>query len=364
MGEPIVWSSLEGERSRTPWLWGKPFDALVIGSASSLVFAALAVLATFATPRFGPAIVVVFMHLGIAVNYPHYAATYQLVYRERHKSPRSYKVLLASIPVVLLVVVVAAAYERALLPILLRVYLTWSPYHYAKQHFGIASMYSARKGKPLAAGEKSLLQAAFVAQALFMIVTLNASSLDPSATQNGTVLLHPILPSWTYLVALAFAIAGIVVSLIAYARHRARTGEAWSFMVTLLLVVNFVWFVVPNVWIPGHTQGPWVGPRLGVWIPVAIPFFHCAQYLGMTTHRARTTGPVRPVILLIVLMLLGYGLFEVTAQGLEIAVKMTEDHSLLLMASIVNVHHFWLDGIVWKGPQKKPAPAEVPAVAA
>lgn len=362
MGEPLVWTSLEGERSRTPWVWGKTFDPFVIGGLGSLVFAVLAVLASVAWGGFGPAIIVVFMHVGLAVNYPHYAATYELVVRERKKAPRSFRILMASLPVVLLVVLAGAVYQDKLLSPILRVYLTWSPYHYAAQHFGIASMYCARKGAPLVEGEKNLLKAGFVGVALFMIVTLNASSLDPRAGGEGSVLLMPILPPWTYLVALACAAAGVAASIAAYARVRARTGKGWDRMVTILLVVNFVWFVVPNVWIPGKTNGPWVGPSLGTWIPVAIPFFHCAQYLGMTTHRARTTGPVRPVILLVSLMLLGFGLFEVTAMVLEHTVKMTEDRSLLLMASIVNVHHFWLDGIVWRGP-KKPAPAVLPAPA-
>jgi len=357
MGEPIVWSSLEGERAKAPWLWGKGFDALVIGSASSLVFAAIAVFASLATARFAPAMIVVFMHLGIAVNYPHYAATYQLVYRERERAPRSFKILLASLPVVLLVVGLSAAYPAVFLSPLLRLYLTWSPYHYAKQHFGIASMYSARNGKPLANGEKRLLEVSFVAQAAFMIVTLNASSLDPSAAGTGEVLLPAILPSWTYTLALAFAGVSVVAALLGFARHKARTGRGWSFMVTLLLVVSFVWFVVPNVWVPGHTNGPWVGPRVGAWIPVAIPFFHCAQYLGMTTHRARQSGPVRPVILLLTLMVLGYALFELTAQALEVTAKLKEAHALLLMASVVNVHHFWLDGIVWKAPKRPAVPA-------
>lgn len=353
MGEPLVWSQLEGEAARTPWVWGKTFDPLVIGGVGSLLFGLVGVLVSAVWGGFGPAIVVVFMHVGLAVNYPHYASTYQLVWRERDKSPRSFHILLASLPFVLAVTIAGAFYEQKLLAPILRVYLTWSPYHYAAQHFGIASMYCARKGKPLVEGEKTLLKAGFVGVALFMIVTLNASSLDPRAAGQGTVLLQPILPSWTYVVALGCAAFGVAASLASYAKVRARTGAGWDSMVTILLVVNFVWFVVPNVWIPGMTNGPWVGPRLGAWIPVAIPFFHCAQYLGMTTHRARTTGAVRPVLLLVALMIAGYGLFEVTATLLEHTVKMTEERSLLLMASIVNVHHFWLDGIVWRGPRKK-----------
>ena len=364
MGEPLVWTSLEGQKAKTPWLWNETFDSLVIGGAGSLVFAAVALLGSLMWGGFGPAIVVVFLHLGLAVNYPHYAATYQIVVRERKKAPRSFRFLMLSLPVVLFVTLAAAFHEKTLLPPLLRLYISWSPYDYAAQHFGIASMYCARKGRPLVDDEKRLLKVGFVGVALFLILTLNASSLDPRASGQGPMMLSPILPEWTYLIALASAAVGIGASVLSYSKVRSRTGQGWDRMVTILLVANFVWFVVPNVWIPGMPKGPWVGPRLGLWIPLAIPFFHCAQYLGMTTHRTRTTGPVRPVYLLILLMIVGYGVFEVTAMGLEHGVKMTQDASLLLMVSVVNVHHFWLDGIVWKGPPKKSVVAATTADAA
>lgn len=354
-----MWSSLAGQRPAGPWLWTRAVDTLVIGSASSLVFGAVAVVASAVSWRTGDWLIIAFMHLAIAVNYPHYAATYQLIVRERHRKPRSFRILVASVPVVALLAVLGAVWESVWLVLLLRIYLTWSPYHYAKQHFGIASMYAGRNRTPLAGTEKRLLVTAFVLQAAFMMIEVNAATLDPSAAGTGALLLEPILPAWSYAVAVACSVVGLGLFAEACRRHRARTGTWPMPMLFLLFAVNLVWLVVPNVWLPGH-DGPWVGPQIAVWVPVAVPFFHCLQYLAVAGHRQRLSGPVRPVLLMAALMVLGYAMFELTARGLHLAVGLPLVHALFLMTSLVNIHHFWLDGIVWRGPRpsrSQPAPA-------
>jgi hypothetical protein len=356
MGEPIVWSSLAGQRPTSPWLWNKPFDMLVMGGASSLIFGAVAVVGSVASLRTGEWLIIAFMHLGIAVNYPHYAATYQLIVRERVKQPRNYRILVASLPFVIGIALVVAHFPGVLLVLLLRLYLTWSPYHYAKQHFGLSSMYSARAGRAMDAVEKRLLVSAFVLQAFFMMLTLNASYLDPSAQGTASLVLHPILPSWVYAPALVCVGASFVMYAAAATRHKRRTGHHLMSMVPLLFVVSFAWMVLPNIWIPGQGSGPWVGPRIAAWLPVAVPFFHCLQYLGVASHRERMSGPVRPVLLMAGLMVLGYAMFEVTAVALHVGAGLQQDYALFLMASLINVHHFWLDGIVWRAPTKAPVP--------
>lgn len=361
MGEPIVWSSLAGQRPRSAWLWSRRIDTLVIGGGLSLVFGVVASVASVASARTGEWLLVAFMHLGLAVNYPHYAATYQLVVRERGKAPRSYRLLLASIPFALVALVLAVASQGTVLPLLVRLYLVWSPYHYAKQHFGLAAMYSGRSGRRLSVLEKRLLVTAFVLQAAFSIITLSAASLDPTATGTGDLVLPPLLSSSWYAVAVLCVVASLALFALVVAEHRRRTGAGLHPMVLLLFTVSFVWFVVPNLWLPGHAEGPWVGDRIALWLPLAVPFFHCLQYLGVAAHRQRTTGPVRPVFLMAGLMVLGYVLFEVTALVLHVAAGVETTISLLLMASLVNVHHFWLDGIVWRSP-KVPAVTPQPVL--
>lgn len=351
MGEPVVWSSLEGERPKGMWLWGRAVDSLLAGGLASLLFVLVAVAGTYATPLFAPLLVTAFLHAGIGVNYPHYAATYQLVYRERKRAPRSFMLLLGSLPFLVGLVVLGALEDRSF-GWIVRLYLTWSPFHYAKQHFGIASMYAARSGAPLVEREKKLLVAAFVAAAGFTMVALNASTLNPSLSVGETLRLPALLPASVYPVALASAVISVVSAGLAYVAFRKRTGRAWTPMVTLLLTVNVAWLVLPNLWVPGRAPGPWVGGAVALWLPFAIPFFHCTQYLTVAAHRSRQTGPVRPIVLLVALMLFGYAIFELHAKVVEHAAHVTEARALLLVTALVNVHHFWLDGIVWRAPNR------------
>jgi hypothetical protein len=351
MGEPVVWSSLEGERPKGMWLWGRAVDSLLAGGLASLLFGLVAIVGTFASPLFAPVLVTGFLHAGIGVNYPHYAATYQLVYRERKRAPRSFVLLLASLPFLIGLVVLGALEDRSF-GWIVRLYLTWSPFHYAKQHFGIASMYAARAGAPLVDREKKLLVTAFVAAAGFTILALNASTLNPSLSVGETLRLPALLPASVYPLALVSAFVSLVAAGLAYVAFRKRTGQAWTPMVTLLLTVNVAWLVLPNLWVPGGAPGPWVGGGVALWLPFAIPFFHCAQYLTVAAHRSRQTGPVRPIVLLVALMLFGYAIFELHAKAVEHVAHVTEARALLLVTALVNVHHFWLDGIVWRAPNR------------
>ena len=122
----------------------------------------------------------------------------------------------------------------------------------------------------------------------------------------------------------------------------------------MLALTNFVWFVVPNIWLPG-ANAPWLGARLAFWVPVAIPFFHCAQYLGVASDRARAERPIRPILWISALVALGLLLFEATTWTLPRVTWVDASQAALIVTSILNVHHFVIDGVMWK--RAKPAVA-------
>jgi hypothetical protein len=356
----IVWPSHEG-KSQGLWLWNRPIDMTVVAGGGFFLFAAVAVPLTYAWAGFGPAIITLFAHLGVAVNYPHYAATYELAYRERRRQTRTWNLMFWSLPVLLAMTVAGIVYDRYLLSPLVRLYLTWSAYHYAKQHFGLAAMYQARARTPLMPAEKLPLQVSFVGVGVFQMVTVNMWGADPVVRSYGdpnTVKLLAVLPTTIYPLAIFVLIVSMLALAYAQLRLKKRVGKGFVSPVWLLALTNVAWFVVPNVWIPWGAPGPWLHPALALWIPIAIPFFHCAQYLGVTTHRARSTSAVRPVFLLVALMILGLVLFEATATVITKASWLVEQRALVLMASLVNIHHFWLDGLMWKRP--KPAKTKTP----
>jgi len=326
---------------------------LWIAGGASLLFAVTAVPATYLWVGFGPAVIAFFLRLATTVNYPHYMATYELAVRERVKRPRNFTWLLVTTPVMLAVAWAAVRWPAHVIIPLVRLYLTWSAYHYASQHFGIASMYSAKHGRPLNAGEKGLLRLSFVGVAVYMMCSLNMMAAETvEGAAPGFDRVEAILPRGAYPLALVVLAASVAAFVVADRRVRARTTRGFDSTVWTLALTNFIWFVVPNVWLPG-AEAPWLGAPLAIWVPIALPFFHCVQYLGVAADRARSDQALRPIRWLALLVAAGLLCFEGTIWALPRVSAVTYTQAVLIVGSIINIHHFILDGVIWKQP--KPA---------
>lgn len=343
------------------WLWGAAHDLVWIAGGGALVFAALAAPASLAIPGAGAALVTAFLHLAVLCNYPHYAATYQIIVRERARAPGSLRWLVASTPVAALAVVLGVIYPVLIGPIV-RLYLTWSAYHYAAQHFGVASMYEARAGSPLAPGPKRWVWASFVLGALAMMTFLNTEGALGTSDVFGVPRGAPgmwLLPPRYYALGAALGASAAAAWAVAEARLRGARGRGLVLPARLLVLTNLAWFVVPYLRLPG-ARAPWIGETIGTWLPFAIPFFHCTQYLGVTGFRARTTGAVKPAYWFAILVGLGLVLFEGLRALPPLTGRVGEGEALLLVPAVLNVHHFFIDGLIWKRA-RRPAPAPAPA---
>src|SRR5262245_22646722 len=342
-----------------PWIWSERIDMLWIAGGASLLFGAVMLPVSYIWAGFGPVAVATFLHLGVIVNYPHYAATYELAVRERTKRPRAFRWLLVTSPLMFAVAAAAVRWPALFVMPLLRIYLTWSAFHYAAQHFGIASMYSAKGGRPLSPREKRPLQTSFVGVSIYMMITLNmihAQTLPGAPPGYGV--LGAVLPRAIYPLAVAVLAASAAAFVLGNTRLRARTGRGFDGSVWLLALTNSAWFVVPNIWLPGANE-PWLGELFAFWVPIAVPFFHCAQYLGVAADRARSEQPLRPVLWMSSLVALGLLLFEATVWGLPRITAIAASQAVLIVTSVVNIHHFVIDGVIWKRTTRgrlKPAP--------
>jgi len=153
-------------------------------------------------------------------------------------------------------------------------------------------------------------------------------------------------------------LVGVAAHLLAERWHKERTGEGLVTMARVLVATNAVWFVVPFLRLPG-SDTPWTGTAIATWVPFALPFFHCAQYLGVTGWRARTSGAIKPVLYYALLVGLGLVLFEGITRGLAISTLGTA-RAFLLVPAVLNIHHFFLDGLMWKRA-RAPKPIASPA---
>ena len=353
MGAPFVWSSTAGQKPER-WLWDAKTDLLLIGGGAYFLFAAVAIPAAFVWAGLGAALVTVFLHAGLIVNQPHYAATFHLAIKERAKQPRIFKWLIASLVVMVPVTIASVHWVDIALSPITRIYLTWSAWHYSAQHFGISAMYSARNQRPLLPAEKFPLQVAFVGVAFFMMLSLNL--IDPASAASfgatgAAALASSARHAWAYPLGLFIVVVSMAAAILAHVRLKKRTGHGLELIAWMLLGTNFFWFVIPNLLLGKFNL--WGRPEIALWFPFALPFFHCVQYLGVTCHRTRSGGEVRPVYLLILLMAIGALIFEGYSWGITTVSGVDGEKALALVMALVNIHHFWLDGMMWKRPKAK-----------
>lgn len=359
----IVWprTSL---REGGPWLLGRGADLAFVLGPGSFVVLLVAALATRAVPAAAPLVVALFLRLAILCNHPHYAATYDLVARGRGARPEHVRWTVGS-AIAAAALLAAGVARPSVVPLVERAYLTWSAYHYAAQHFGVACLYEARAGAPLPLAPKRLLRAAFVLVGAFPMVLLNTPGGIAGGERAGAiafgqrVLATPFdLPQGVFPFALALPVLGLGAWAGAERAARARRGTGLSAQARWLVASNLVWFAVPYLR-PTIGAVPWVGPDVARFWPYTIPFFHCSQYLAVVGFRSRLDGPVRPVFRYAALVGVGLVLFEVTGRVLERTFPLPEEGALVLLVSVINLHHFFVDGLVWRS--KRPARAAAQA---
>jgi hypothetical protein len=83
--------------------------------------------------------------LMLVISTPHYGATLIRVYEQRSER-RAYAFFTVWTTLALLVLFVWGIRDAAVGTVLFTVYLTWSPWHYTGQNYGIAVMFMRRRG--------------------------------------------------------------------------------------------------------------------------------------------------------------------------------------------------------------------------
>jgi len=218
-------------------------------------------------------------------------------------------------------------------------YLTWSPYHYAAQAYGLALMYGYRSGGTLAGWERVCLRLSCLAPFLLAFVT---------STEVGLAWLVP--GSLLSLPVVAGLRAGLVVGLrplvfalpVGLFLWLARGSRPRLPLLSLMVVLaNGVWWVAL-----AYLQA-------FVWATV----FHALQYLAIavifyTRERlARPGNTVRwwshALRFYVTSVGLGFLLFQVWPWGF-VLMGSTLAESVLLVAAVINVHHFIVDAYIWR----------------
>ena len=112
-------------------------------------------------------------------NYPHYMAT---LYRAYHTSEdfRKYRIFTVHITGLIVLTLILSHFWYRALPWLFTIYLTWSPWHYSGQNYGLFMMFARRAGAKPSENERQSLYSAFLCSYLILFLTFHTgASQDP-----------------------------------------------------------------------------------------------------------------------------------------------------------------------------------------
>jgi tetratricopeptide (TPR) repeat protein len=343
MNTPVKSKQSAGEISSpaSTWIYN-PWLDLIVGcgawSAPLLLISYLAVASSVRTWS------VVFYALALFFNYPHYMAT---IYRAYHRAEdfHKYRIFTVHITALLALTLVLAHSWAGILPWIFTIYLTWSPWHYSGQNYGLFMMFARRAGAKPSDSTRRALYGAFIVSYLILFLGFHTGpSSDPLFISIG---IPAAVSRWEQIV-LAIAFVGLA----AFGLFRLAQETGWRKLVPSLTLFSsqFLWFLLPSATslIKG-LEVPQSRYSTGV-----LAVMHSTQYIWITSYYARREASGesgrnwRGWAYFGVLITGGIALF---VPGPWLASRLFHHdftRSFLIFTALVNIHHFILDGAIWK----------------
>lgn len=298
--------------------------------------------------------------LTLLLGAPHYGATLLRVYATRTDRDRHF-FFAVWVSLAVAVAFVAGLHVPWIGSAILTLYLTWSPWHYTAQNYGVASLILRRRGIALAPGTHRLLRRSFELSYLLAFLSLHGATRGPQSAAiedyEGSVysLLSLGIPIALRDALMIGALVGQLGCTAAAVWQIGRAGRLASAGPALtLLGTQAVWFLLPAIVaiVPSLAAIEPFSPEHRGYAFMWIAVGHFLQYLWITTYYAASSesgaGQARH---LAKALLAGISIWALP--GLLFAPgllgPLPYDLGLgLLAASAVNIHHFILDGVIWR----------------
>ena len=290
---------------------------------------------------------------------PHYGATLMRVY-QRAEDRRRYALFGYWASLAVLLAFIWATRDLLVGSILLTIYLTWSPWHYAAQNYGIGVMFLRRRGVALTAWSQRLYRWSFVLSfGLTFLAFHGAKGGDvyaPGEYELSVYRLIPLgIPAAVIDVLIPVCAGAYAASLIGCAISLSRQASWRDLLPSGVLVGSqALWFAIPmlaryaDVFTGVDPLSAEHAAYTFMWIAAA----HAVQYVWIARYYARKapTAPGR-VTYLCQTVLAGAAIWVIPAVLFAPGVlgDIPFDAGLGgLGAAAVNIPHFILDGAIWK----------------
>jgi hypothetical protein len=218
-------------------------------------------------------------------------------------------------------------------------YLTWTPYHYAAQAYGLAVMYSYRSGCPLDAADKKLLRLACLVP--FALAFLRARAAGIEWLVPASMLEQPGVGYARHVLVQVLIVLTLVAPVALFVRL-VRPGKAGLPLISLLTIfTNGIW---------------WVALQYGnafVWATI----FHGVQYLCISavfyvkeqSQRPdnRRGVPYHVLRFYLLSVVLAYCLFHAWPVAYVLA-GFGWAEAMFLTTAVLSLHHVVVDAYVWR----------------
>jgi hypothetical protein len=230
-------------------------------------------------------------------------------------------------------------------PTLQAMYLTWSPFHYAAQAYGIAMIYAGRAGRRLGDEDRRLLRAIALVPFIYMTARMLAGWLPAAATA-----LLPSAGNPERGLGLPLIILGLAAPLAFHAGIWRRDGQPLPLMCLLPLVSNSIWFFV----LDPLDAFLWATIFHGLQYMTLVLIFHVRDGGASGGGERRHAGESGQSVALSRLagfylgsVGLGYALF-ILLPAAGAAFGAGYQDSRLIAVALVNIHHFLVDAQIWR----------------
>ena len=324
-----------------PWIYGPWIDLMIgCGAWSAPLLLVSAAVSGVRASHWS----FTFYFLALLFNYPHFMAT---VYRAYHSMSefQKYKIFTVHIALLLALAGVVAHLWSPLLPWIFTLYICWSPWHYTGQNFGLLMMFARRSGLEPTENERQALYLSFIASFILLMFSFQTgSSGDP-------LILSLALPAKFTLPARA-VLASFFIGSSGWALFSLARRNSWKALLpsATLVTTQFLWFLLPAlIELLSGKEVPQTRYSSGI-----LAVLHSAQYLWITSYFQKKEALARERSVwsfpkyLVTLVAGGVALF---IPGPWIASRVFHADfatSFLTFTALVNLHHFILDGAIWK----------------
>jgi hypothetical protein len=313
------------------------FDATMIGGISILVWAGLSIF----NRGINTDIIFYFaMIASIFINFPHFSATVYRLY-QTSANTRQFPVTAFALPFVVLAAVVGSLWQpEVIAPSFLLIYIIWSPYHYCGQTVGLTLIYAKRSGFTIGPRERLALSG-FIFSA-FVYGFTHAAPFG--ANFYGMTLPTLAIPDWVSGAALAATCAGTLFFALVVINWCIAQKRLLPPIVLVPAAAHLVWFVA--------------AADAKIFL-VLVPLFHSLQYLLIAAAmqlQFRFGGSDKHSWRSIKIEVFRWGLRNILGGailfiGLPVLLSWLPVPFLTIagiIAVAVNIHHFFVDGVIWK----------------